>query len=293
MAGDANAGGAGNGTGAPAAPGASGDAAAGGTPVAAPAAASAPAEWTAGLPEDHRGFVQNKGWKAPQEVVESYRNLEKLVGAPQDQIIKLPKFDDVAGWDSVHTRLGKPANPDGYGLKPVENGMDEEATKWAASEFHKAGLSDKQGKALAEAFNAQTKAAMDSAKAQNDAKTKEETAALKKEWGAAYDKNMSEVKRAVREFGLKDEVIDKISAASGNIETVKFLQAVGSKLLDAGFHTGNPGSNPNGPFTPEQAKSKIKEFSADPSFSKRYQEGGQMERSMMETLHKQAYPDEQ
>ena len=77
-----------------------------------PAAPAAPADWTAGLPEEMKGYVQNKGFKDPSAVVESYRNFEKLMGVPQDRMIKLPeKAEDKAAWDSIYNRLGRPEKP--------------------------------------------------------------------------------------------------------------------------------------------------------------------------------------
>ena len=78
--------------------GASGGAAAGGqspsantTSTSTQGSAPASTDWTSGLTDEMRGYVQNKGFKAPQDVVESYRNFEKLHGVPQDRILKLPE----------------------------------------------------------------------------------------------------------------------------------------------------------------------------------------------------------
>ena len=55
-----------------------------GNPVAD--AAGAPATntqetWYSGLPEETRGMVEIKGWKGPEDAIQSYANLEKMLGA--------------------------------------------------------------------------------------------------------------------------------------------------------------------------------------------------------------------
>ena len=78
--------------------------------------------WTAGLDADTAGYVQNKGWGTVPDVVTSYRNLEKLLGVPKDQIIQLPKAEDKEAWGQVFNRLGRPEDPKNY-----EFGLPKEA----------------------------------------------------------------------------------------------------------------------------------------------------------------------
>lgn len=308
-AGGAATGGAGAGAGAGTSSGAAGGsgAAAAGAGTAAPAAGTStntapPAagtttttapDWMTGFNDDHKGFVQNKGWKAPTEMVDSYRNLEKLVGAPQNEIIRLAKDDDAAGWESIYSRLGRPSTPDGYKLEaPKEGGGGPEFAKWASEQFYKAGLSEKQGKSVVEAWNKYVQDQITTEKTTYTNKITEETTALKKEWGAAYDQNMSAAKRAAREFGIEATVIDAIEKGAGFAKTMKLFQTLGSKLGDASFVRGNGGStNADGPMTPAQAQDQIKGLKADPGFTAKYVAGDQGARQKMEMLHKYAYPD--
>lgn len=271
----------------------------GNTPASSPAAGAgsgAPTDWTSTLNDDFKGFVGNKGWKDPSQVVDSYRNLEKLLGAPQNEVIRLPKDDDTAGWESVHSRLGRPATPEGYKLEVPKEGGSPEFAKWASEVFHKNGLSEKQGKGVVELWN---KYAAESGAAQKQALTDKitaETTAIKKEWGAAYDQNRAVAQRAAREFGLPNNVMDAIESAAGTNATLKFLHAVGSKLGDAAWVGGNGGSNgsANGPMTPAQAKERIAANRANPDFVKRYTQGGTGSKEYMEMaqLHQYANPEQ-
>jgi hypothetical protein len=247
-------------------------------------------DWTSGLNEDFKGFVQNKGWKDPTQVVDSYRNLEKLLGAPQDQVIKLPKEDDAAGWEAVMNRLGRPATPDAYKL-PVPEGDKGEFAKWASDVFHKAGLSEKQGKAIAEAWNAQTLNMQSGAKEAYTAKVTQEQTALKKEWGAAHDQNMAVAQRAAREFGADPKMIDAIEGAIGLAATMKFFQNLGSRMGESSFVIGSQNGG-NGPMTPAQAKSQITALKSDPGFVSKYVSGDAESRAKMQRLHEFAYPEQ-
>lgn len=268
---------------APSAPSAAGNSP--GLPTAAP-------DWTGSFNDDGKGFVQNKGWKAPTDMLESYRNLEKLVGHPQEKLLKLPADDDVPGWDSVHTRLGKPATPEAYGLKPAKEGENADFSNWASQEFHKSNLTTKQAQRLAEGWNKYQQGKEAEGKAAYQAKGIAEMTALKKEWGAAHDQNMSIAQRAAREFGIEPQVIDTLESSIGYAKTMKLFQNIGSKLGESSFVAGNGGSGSgNGPMTPAQAQAQIKALRGDPAFTKKYQEGGHAERAKMEMLHKYAYPD--
>lgn len=262
-----------------------------GTPPASAGGHSAPPDWTTGFNDDHKGFVGNKGWKNPSEVVDSYRNLEKLVGAPQDQILKLPKSDaEAAEWEPVYNRLGRPATPDAYKLEVPKDGNPEFA-KWASEQFHKEGLSEKQGQNIVKKWNEYMANTGRSTKEAYSAKIQGEQVALKKEWGAAYDQNIAVAQRAAREFGVDPKVISSIESSAGFNGTMKLFQAIGSKLGDANFHGGNGGNAGGGALTPAQARDQIKALKGDPGFAAKYIAGDHGARQKMENLHKFAYPD--
>lgn len=217
--------------------------------------------------------------------------MEKLLGVPQDQLIRLPKEDDAQGWESVHTRLGRPATPDGYKLQATKDPGSPEFVKWASEQFHKNGLSEKQAQSLVEGWNAHTATLREAQTQAYNQKIAEEQGTLKKEWGAAYDQNLSIAKRAAREFGVAPEVIDGIEKSAGFASTMKLFQAIGSKLGDASFVSGGPSVNGNGPLTPVQAQDQIKALKADPGFVQKYVSGDAGAREKMERLHRFAYPD--
>lgn len=269
-------------TGTPAAP------AAGAAP-AAPAAAGAAPEWTSGLDDGMKGFVGNKGWKNPADVLTSYQNLEKLVGAPQDKIVKLPDGDDEAGWNAVYSKLGRPEKPEGYKFDMPKD-ADPEFAKWAQANFHKNGLSGKQAENMVKAWNEYQAGIVTAQKTELEQAITQERQQLQREWGAAYETNTKIASRAAKEFGVTAEVIDAMEIAMGHDGVMKFFHSIGSKLGEGSFVMGNP--NSDGALTPDQAKQRIGQLQSDNEFVKKYTAGDAAARREMERLHKMAYHGE-
>ena len=122
------------------------------TPAAPPVAAP---NWLDGADEVTVGYVQNKGWEKPTQVLESYRNLEKLMGADRaGNTVILPKPDATPEeFGKFYDRLGRPSDAAGYKLQ-VPQGGDPEFAKIAGNWFHESGLTAKQGEELAGRWNA-------------------------------------------------------------------------------------------------------------------------------------------
>lgn len=280
-----------NGTGAGA--GATGGAASGqGTGQATGGGAAAPAttHWQSSFDDTTKDYISNKGWKEPVHMLDSYRNLEKLVGVSPDQVLRLPKADDpqaAEAMNSIYDRLGRPKQADGYKLEiPKENGSPEFA-KAASEQFHKLGLSEKQGQDLVKWWNESQANATKAFKDANVQKLQTGKDALKKEWGAAHEQNLNLAKRAAKEFGVAGEVIDAVENVAGYDGVMKLFHSIGSKLGTESreFHTGGavPG---NGAMTPGAARAKIAELRSDKVFTARYLNGDQAARKEMDRLNR-------
>lgn len=242
-------------------------------------------DWIAGIPDEGlRGYVQTKGFKDPVAVVSAYQNLEKLVGVPQDRLLKLPEKPDAPEWDGVYARLGRPEKPDGYELK-FEG--DDAFAKAAAAAMHKAGLNKGQAGVLNEFWNGHIEAmikADQEARAQQDAA---DMAGLRQKWGGEFDKNSELGRRAGREFGLSEEQFKSISGALGSAATLELFAKIGSKLgeaapFDAGGGQGGGGFG----MTPEAAKARIDALKGDSEWVSRYLNGGAAEKAEMERLQR-------
>ncbi len=279
-------------TGAAAATGGSGDPAASGASGNTPPAAF---DWSkAGLDADSLSLVTERQFKAPGDVVQSYRNLEKLMGVPPDRIVKLPGEKDAPeAWNQVYDRLGRPKAAADYKI-PVPEGDSGEFAKLIAPVFHEAGLSTGQVHKIAEKYNGMMKAETERVtNAAKEAHTAEMTT-LQTEWGADWQKNNDVVDKAAESFGMTKDHVLALKQAMGPAAAMKFLHNIGSKIaVEGAFHAGDT----DGGFkamTPELAQAAIARNNGDQSFVQRFNSPDPVVRSQAraesERLHQIAYP---
>lgn len=247
-------------------------------------------DWMTGFNDETKGYVQNKGFKGPGDVIESYRNFEKLHGVPKERLLKLPEKDDAPEWNEIYDRLGRPKDAKEYQIKAPEGIQgDEQFAEFSRKTFHELGLTKKQGETLAAKW---TEYAVGRAKAegeQSQAKISQETESLKKEWGAAHDQNINVAKQGAREFGVSPEIIDQLEKQMGYSGVMKFFHNIGSKLGQHKFETGD-GAKGFGAMTPMQAQQKINDLKGDSAFRERLTKGDVAARSEWDQLHAWGYP---
>lgn len=227
----------------------------------APAAAG---DWLSGFSAENRGYVENKGWKDPGAMLESYRVLEKVRGVPAERLLKLPeKDDDAAGWGEVYGRL-RPGKVEDYGIE----GADPELL----SKVYEAGLSKRQAQALATYLGERGKAAQAKAAEERGLKAETDLAALRREWGQEYDANIQAGQRAKQALGWNDETLDKLEEALGTRGALELAARIGRGLSEDGFAgPREPQGSTAQPFgmTRSAALAKYSELMGSPEFQKR------------------------
>lgn len=259
------------------------------TTAAPPPANAIP--WLQGADELTVGYVQNKGWKEPAQVLDSYRNLEKLFGADKaGHTVVLPKDDaPQAEKDAFYSRLGRPATVDGYKI-PVPEGADPTFAKTAAQWFYEHGVPQKAAEGIAGKWNEFVKAQADAAETERVTRYENDDRELRKEWGAAFDQNLEQARAFARTAGLDDKTLDQLQEGMGHAKLMKFMQTLGAKMGEATFVAGDPAANRGTALTPAQAKDKINTLMADKEWSAKYLGGNADCKAEMERLHRYAYP---
>jgi len=259
-------------------------------PASAPAASAADASWLGQADELTTGYVQNKGWKTGADAVQSYQNLEKLLGADKaGNAVILPKAESTqAERDAFYNRLGRPVDATGYKLDIPEGGNKDFATA-AAAKFHELGLTQTQGEALAKWNNEQMATMQTGLTAQKQQAFEADQLALKNEWGAAFTQNLAHAQAAMRGLGLDAPTVDALSATLGHKATMELLQKIGSKSMESDFVSGKGGGE--AALTPGQAKDQIKAKMNDKTFVTRYLNKEADAVKEMARLHQFAYPE--
>ena len=261
-------------------------------PAAAPAAAPSVPSWLNGADETTVGYVQNKGWSDPKQVLDGYRNLEKLLGADKaNNAVIIPRAEaDPKEWAAVYDRLGRPTGPDGYKVE-VPKGGDANIQNAALAKFHELGLSKQQGETLAKWYNDLGTQSIQMQETQRAQQFQQEEAAVRQEWGNAYTQNLAQAQAAARGLGLDNATIDKMSEALGHKGTMQLLQKIGSRMGEDGFVTGDKTESFGNALTPGQAKSEIQSLMSDRDFTRKYLAGDASAKAKMERLHSFAYPE--
>lgn len=271
-------------------------AAPGNTPPAANGAAGgaptppSPPDWTAGLADDAKGYIQNKGFKTPADVLESYRQLEKTFGVPQDRLLKLPEDMNTPEGRAIRERLGAPKEAKDYGLDKLvpKEGGDPKLAEWASTVFHEIGVPVRDAENILKKWNERAELNQKASKDNYEAMITNGEAALKKDWGAAYERNINMAKSGARVLELKGEELDALERVMGRERLFKKLQVIGQGTGEAGFVTGRPSGDSI--VSPEQARQRLTEMRMDPVFTKRFLAGEMQAKQEMERMQKMAYP---
>lgn len=248
-------------------------------------------DWQTGMNDDNKAYIHQKGFKDAGAVLDSYRNMERLMGVPQERLLKLPSKADDPGWNEVYEKLGRPKDPKEYNISVPEGQGDPKFADWAKKTFHELGLTKNAGESLVNKWTEYVDAQQKSLVEETNARSQKDIEGLKKEWGHAFDKYKTIAEKAASSFGLDQESISKLQEGLGYSKMVKFLHAVGSKLSEGNFHVGNGTTNFNDVMSPEIAKARIRALRNDSDFVRRYGEGDARAAAEFEHLHKMASPE--
>lgn len=263
------------------------------TPPAAAPAAPAPVDnsWVNGLNDETKAFVETKGFKDPASVLDSYRNLEKLMGAPRDKLLKIPETDDLDGMNEFYNKLGRPKEAKEYEFELPEGAASESFTEWAKNTFHAEGLTSDQAKGFMEKYGEFYESEMQAEQEQYEADVNTQKTKLTKEWGAAHEQNMMIARSAAKTLGMGTEQIDALERVLGYDGVMKMFHGVGTKTGEASFHDGD-GGLAGGALTPGQAMAKIKELRRDKNFAQKLGEKDAKTVNEWNQLHVWANPEQ-
>lgn len=263
-------------------------------PVAPPVV---PAKWWDGKADAITvGYLQNRGLhdKTPEEVAlsvaKAHMEAEKFIGAPADQLIRLPKDKaDQAGWQGVFDKLGAlkdgqlpsydGASADGKALtKEVQDlatmigyrtHMTPEAAVFAAQEIQKF-----IGKGLSQVSE---KIAADLAVAKD---------ALNKNWGVNFNGNKVVADNAMRALGVTPEQQAAAENMLGYDKMMEMFRQIGVKMGEDKYVSNANTSGLPVQKTREQINQRITELKNDKAWVARYMDGGLEEKKELLNLQR-------
>lgn len=257
------------------------------TPVPAATPTPAPA-WYAGLDADTQAYVTSKGLAdkdaaaAFVEAAKSHRAAEQYIGAPADQLVRLPKAGDAESENAFWTKIGRPADVTGYDLAGVKRADGTDISPEDREFYAKTALSlnlPKEAAARLATAVLQRSEAGDAARAQEtQAATEAEFNALKTEWGQNFDVNRTFAERAftglAQAAGLSQEAMTKavqeLSTAVGRVNAMKLMFTIGRTMGEDTFHGGNrTPSDTKGPMAPAEAAAELNRLKTDSEWARK------------------------
>lgn len=247
-------------------------------PAPAPAISAVPSQetpWYGNLTDPElKGYVDNKNWKTPVDALKSYKQLETMVGVPPELRINLPKDPKAPGaMDPIYNKLGRPEKPEGYSFELEPENADAELADWARKQFHAAGLTQEQAATNYKAIKGlMTEALATEAKEAEIAK-QAGIDALKKEWGSTFDANAKIATEAIDKLGLSAETVAKLRDLVGHADIAKMFHAIGSKVTEAPFVSGQTEASAKPAITVEGARAQRAQLLEDREFVKKVNSG--------------------
>lgn len=252
--------------------------------------------WTTTLDTETQGYLQNRGWheKTPAEVAvlasKAHREAEKFIGAPADQIVRLPKATDSAdAWKPVYERLGAPADPAGYDFSGVKNAKGEPIPQnlqdFLRSQATALHLPKDAAPALGNALVAFNETAAAAHAADVQAANIKALEGLKQSWGPNFEANTFVANQAAAKLGLGADILDTLKGVVGGEKVAQALLSIGLKIGEDRFVSNDNPGNP-GTYTREQAVSQLADLKRDTAWVGRLLAGDVDANKQMEALNR-------
>ena len=251
------------------------------TPVTTPVATTP--NWYDGkaTPEEV-GLLQNKGWTHTDPAAiavaatKAYREAEKFVGIPHDELLRLPKNPVAPEWAGVWERLGVPKEATGYDLSALKFSDGEALEPAAIQAIQAAALKAHVRASDIGEFASEFVKYLDAQDANETAETAAhlatERAALQQNWGTNFEVNKFVAAQGAKALGLDDQTITALETVAGYSKTMEALRRVGVLNKDDAYVAGSvPGSA--GVMTREQGQARLASLKADAGWVDRLMKG--------------------
>lgn len=256
-----------------------------------------------GLSAEAQHLAKTKGWKSPNDIVTSYANLEKLVGA--DKVALPGKDAKPEEFAAIYDKLGRPETPDKYDLGDfkVPEGLpwDIEGQKAMIAGMHARGLNSQQVQGQLKDYAAWAGQIQKSRDDAAEKAPKLTTAALQKEWGADFAANMDAANVAAKEFLGDDlEAVRHLRLEDGTLlgDNLLYLRGFANvgKLMSEPTNLAGLGSTSGFRGTPAAAKGELETLKSDQNFQKALTDAAHPEHEAavqrQTRLYAAAYPEQ-
>lgn len=188
------------------------------------------------LPEDLRLEPSLQSFDSVDKLAKSYVHAVRKLGAPSDELVRMPKDATPEQMAEVYERLGRPNSPDEYVLD-----SQNEITGQYKQIAHQLGLNQQQAQTLHDWYNENIGSQEQQMTQAREQQEVEWLRSLQQEWGGDFEKNASYASRAFRQFADEAAVQAMNETGLGNHPSVlKMFAQIGRMLSEDGsLHSGD------------------------------------------------------
>lgn len=219
------------------------------------------------------GYLKNRGYdamtpdKAVALAIKSHREAEKLVGAPANEILRMPKdANDQEGWQRFNARVGVPADAKEYDFSAVKltdgTALDDGFIAALAPAL-------KDARVPKDAAPAVAKAIVNFLEKSELAETNESVTALQNEkealgikWGSNVEANLMIARQTAKTLGVTPEQIAAAEKVLGYSNIMEMFRNIGTKIGEDSF-VKNPSPGGSGVMSKDQAAAQLAERQND------------------------------
>ena len=222
--------------------------------------------------DQYRSDPSISKFSSVNDLAKEHVNLQSLLGKKG---IVVPGEDDGQEiWDRYRKDMGIPDSPETYTRSfegKTEDGWDHNIENSMAAAAHSANISDSQFNELLSAYSNTIKAAQESNAVEIGNMKEENDAALRKEWGSAYDAKINMGRLALNQMtngspnDLANVQLSNGSMLGDNPLFIKMMSSMGESLQEKGIIQGE--SVNQSAMTPEEAQNQLSALMADPEKS--------------------------
>src|SRR6266705_1616244 len=259
--------------------------------AAAAAAAAAAKVWHTGADAETLGFWQNKGYdvsdplKLATGLTKQYREAEKFIGVPPDQVVKLPKADaKPEEFAAMWQRLGAPKEAKEYdfsGVKFAGNDLEPAFADAMRQGLHASSVPKDKASAIVASVVKYLESADTTESTVNAQKLAEEKTKLQTNWGDKFNFNHLQAIEGARRLGITPEATKALENQIGYADLMETMRKIGANTREDTFVERGTGSAAGDVTTREGAMARKAELMADPAWGDRYIKGGQTEKREM------------
>ena len=156
--------------------------------------------------------------------------------------------------------MGRPETPEGYEIKADGNIIDEQIASDYSELAHKLRLSPQQAEGILDYYKASIEQSAQGMQVDVEAQAAETEAALRQEWGKAYDQKILDAKNVFRDFGAENML--EMQLADGTLignhpDFIKAFANIAEFKQSATSEDTIGEATQNRALTPKQAQAEI------------------------------------